>query len=400
MITVRNITNKKIKIIFIPVLICLILIIPILFSGCTQEQEIKKHYLENYEEIVESYALGKKWIVDNVNDKGYFNYVYDPSTLEYSSNNNMIRQLMGSRLLAELSQENISLQNLHQKNLDAVFNYWYRENGNIGYIYFSSKSKLGAMAMMLRTLVYSPFFENYTEEAKKLANCILYLQNNDGSFNPWYIEPGYSYDEDYLLTFYSGEALLSLVEYYDKTGNMTVYDAMIKSQNYYVERYVENLSEHYYPAYVPWHTQSLNKIYKNTNDSRYADVIFTLNDELLKIQDTTNKKTLGRFYNASHHEYGSPHSSSDGVYTEGLAYAYEIAQLVNDTTHMKKYKAAIQLGCDNIISLQYNEENSKSFEFPERIIGAVRYNIDDYRIRVDTTQHILDGYLKILSLFD
>ena len=382
------------------IVITVLILLTTIFSGCITNEESNKGSLENYEDIVKSYNAGINWIINNINENGYFNYVYDPETQEYSSKNNMIRQLMGSRLLAELSKENSSLEYLHQTNLDAIFKYWYQENGNIGYIYFSSKSKLGAMAMMLRTLVYSPFFENYEDEAEKIANCILYLQNDDGSFNAWYIEPDYAYDEDYLLTFYSGEALLALVEYYDKTGNMTVYDAMIKSQDYYVEEYVDKLSENYYPAYVPWHTQSLNKIYKNTNDSKYAEAIFILNDELLKIQDTTNNLTLGRFYNSSTPQYGSPHSSSDGVYTEGLAYAYEIAKIVGDTEHMQKYKRAIDLGCGNIISLQYNKSNSASFQHPERIIGAIRYNIGDYRIRVDTTQHIMDGYIKIMSLFN
>jgi len=394
------VTNLKIKRNSFGIALSIVIFFSAAFSGCITDQESDKQILANYNEIVESYNSGIDWLTKNINEKGYFNYIYDPETQEYSSKNNMIRQLMGSRLLAEISQENSSLQELHQENLDAIFKYWYRENGSIGYIYFSSKSKIGAMAMMLRTLAYSPFFENYTSEAEKLANCILYLQNNDGSFNAWYIEPDYDYDEDYLLTFYSGETLLSLVEYYDKTGNMTVYNAMIKSQDYYVEKYVENLSINYYPAYVPWHTQSLNKIYKNTMDNKYAEAIFTLNDELLKIQDTTNNQTLGRFYNSSHPEYGSPHSSSDGVYTEGVAYAYEVAKLVGDTERMDKYKRAIELGCSNIISLQYNESNSASFEHPERLIGAIRYKIGDYRIRVDTTQHIMDGYIKIMSLFN
>ena len=74
-----------------------------------------------------------------------------------------------------------------------------------------------------------------------------------------------------------------------------------------------------------------------------------LNDELLKIQDTTNNETLGRFYNSSTPDYGSPHSSSDGVYTEGLVYAYEVAKLLGDIEHMNIYKNAIELGYSNII---------------------------------------------------
>jgi len=94
-----------------------------------------------------------------------------------------------------------------------------------------------------------------------------------------------------------------------------------------------------------------------------------------------------------HPEYGTPHSSSDGVYTEGLAYAYEVARLVNDTEHQNKYKIGIILGVHNLVSLQYDSSDDK-------IDGAIRYNIDDYRIRIDTTQHTIDAFRKILDVFE
>ena len=390
-----RISDLKILIVIILIFIVIISLFFVSFSSNeSNDVNVDKSDVEG------SLDLAKKWLVSNLKDKGCFNYIYDPSTDQYSSSNNMIRQLMASRVLAELSQENETLQDLHQKNLDFMFDYWYKEDGDIGYIYYSSKSKLGAMAMALRTLVYSPFFDEYWVEAEKLANCILYLQNEDGSFEPWYIEPGYSYDKDYLLTFYSGEAILSLVDMYLKTNNGSYLDAAVLSQNYYVDKYVVHLEDNYYPAYVPWHTQSLNKLYKITGDASYADAIFVLNDELLKIQDTKNNETLGRFYSSSHSEYGSPHSSSDGVYTEGVAYAYDIADLVDDEYHKEKYRNSIILGVHNLISLQYNESNTQGFSYPESLIGSIRYNVDDYRIRVDTTQHTIDAYMKILMVLD
>jgi hypothetical protein len=373
-----------------------------ILSGCTSEDDkfkidskISKTKLQN------SLTLGENWLVNNINEQGYFNYLYDPTTKQYSTNNNMIRQLMASRHIAEMAQENESLKSIHKKNLDYVIEHWYREENEYGFIYFNSKSKLGAIAMALRTIVYSPYFSSYQDYAYKLANTILYLQSNDGSFDPWFIEPSYEYDKDYLLTFYSGEATLSLVELYEKTEISTFLDAAILSQDYYVDRYVTHLSENYYPAYVPWHTLSLNKLYKITENQDYADAIMTLNDELLKIQNTDGEpkeEYLGRFYDPDHAEYGSPHSASDGVYTEGLAYAYEIAILIDDQTHIDKYEAALILAIDNLIFLQYDEEEANNFEYPERIIGAIKIKDGDYRIRIDTTQHAMDGFRKLLEI--
>jgi len=343
-----------------------------------------------------------EWLVNNFRDKGLFVYVYNPSTHEFSQNNNMIRQLMGSRVFAELRHNDPDIRELHSRNLEFIFSNWYVEDGDKGYIFFDNKSKLGAMAMALRTVVYSPFFNEYSVKAEKLTNTILSLQNPDGSLEPWFIEPYYAYDKDYLLTFYSGEAILALVEYYQKIKDPNILEAAIKSQDFYINRYVTHLHENYYPAYVPWHTQSLNRLFKITNDMKYADAIFVLNDELLKIQNQTgkpDKKYLGRFYDPKHPEYGSPHSSSDAVFTEGLAYAYEIAKLVGDEEHMEKYKRAIILGMDNLMNLQFSESESNQHPYPERLLGGIRFNADDDRIRVDTTQHTIDAFTKILDVF-
>jgi len=384
----------------------------ILISGCTNKHEGESIYpwinlgqnrgIESEPNITlaklnSSLNLAKEWLINNFNEKGIFNYQYDPSSGKYSSRNNMIRQLMSSRLLAELSQDDSDLRKMHKKNLDFIFRHWYREGG---YIYYNSKSKLGANAMALRTLVYSPFFDDYRDEAEELAKTILSLQNPDGSLEPWYIEPNYKYDKDRLLTFYSGEAILSLVEYYMKTRNTMYLDAAIKSQDYYIEKYVTHLKQNYYPAYVPWHTQSLNKLFKLTGEEKYADAIFILNDELIKIQNTDSEpwtEYSGRFYNPAHPEYGTPHSSSDAVYTEGLSYACEIAGIVGDKEHQETYRRAIILGVHNLINLQFKNSNIYNFQHPERVKGAIRYRVDDNRIRIDTTQHTIDAFMKIIK---
>ena len=370
--------------------------------------EKEREQLEKIEEektLIEiNTALGQAehWLTNNLNEKGYFNYLYNPEKDVYSTKNNMIRQLMASRLLAELSQSEKSLLLAHKKNLDYIFAQWYIEEDDKGYIYFNKKAKLGAQAMILRTLIYSPFFDEHEKEAEMIANTILSLQNEDGSFEPFFIEPSYSYKKDYLLTFYSGEAILALVEYYEKTKDEKYLQVAMKSQDFYINRYVTHLDEHYYPAYVPWHTLALNKLYKITKEKKYADAIFILNDKLLEIQDHGEKEggQLGRFYNPKTPQYGSPHSSSDAVYTEGLAYAYEIATITKGEVHKRKYKRALALGIYNLKKLQYTEEKAKEYPSPERLVGAIRVNIDDPKIRIDTTQHMIDAFMKVQEVFE
>ncbi|OYT27551.1 MAG: hypothetical protein B6U97_01265 [Candidatus Altiarchaeales archaeon ex4484_96] len=345
-----------------------------------------------------SLKLATDWFIVNLNDEGFFNYLYNPSNGKYSNSNNMIRQLMASRLLAELSSVNDSLLSYHQRNLDYVFSNWYGEKNECGYIIYDSKSKLGANAMALRALVYSPLFDEYEDKARRLANSIINCQNPDGSFKPFFIEPGYSYDEKKLLYYYSGEALLSLVELYERTGEKKYLDAAVKSQNHYLVEYVQYMDNNYYPALVPWHTMSLAKLYQLTGDERYSNAVFVLNDELIKMQNTEGEPYidyLGRFYDPTHPEYGVPFTGSTSVYLEGLAYAHEIALLVDDSAHKQKYAQAIKLGVHNLINLQFRGPNMYYLVHPERVKGAIRYRVDDNRIRIDTTQHTIDAFRKI-----
>jgi len=354
------------------------------------------------EKVKKSLDLAEGWMLLNLDEEGNFNYEYNPSTGEYSTANNMIRQLMSSRWLAERSQDNDILLQMHKVNLDFVLRNWYEEDGDLGYIYFGDKSKIGAIAMALRFLTFSPYFEEYEDVAEKLANTIQYLQNEDGSLNAWYIKPDYSYDEEDLMTYYSGQAILSLVELYEKTGDEKYLDAAVKSQEYYINEYVDLMDINYFPAYVPWHTMSLYKLYSVTESDKYKDAIFKLNDRLIQMQNQDGKPYidfLGRFYDPNHPEYGVPFSGSTAVDIEGLTYAYELAELDKDYEKMYEYKKSILLGVHNRINLQFDGADMYYLSHPERVEGALRFRVDDNRIRIDTTQHTIDAFNRILEIF-
>jgi hypothetical protein len=363
----------------------------------TPSLQTNREFLQS---LRESENLATQWFLGNFREKGIFTYIYEPERNYEPPQNNMIRQLMASRLLAEMSSIDPDLREAHGKNLEFIFRYWYRqtESNELGYIFYNNKSKLGANAMALRTLVFSPFFEEYTLQAKKLADGILSLLNQDGSFKPWFVEPEYEYDKDYILTFYSGEAILALAEYGRLPGNEDYFAAAVKAQDFYIDRYVTHLKQNYYPAYVPWHTLAMNTLYKVTGERKYAEAIFTLNDTLLQMQDT--ERFIGRFYNPDTPEYGSPHVASDAVYTEGLAYAYEVAKLTGDTKRQYRYLNAIKLSLQNLRSLQYTPENISDFYNREKTIGGFYARIGRKNIRIDNVQHTLDAYRKITEVLE
>jgi len=379
--------------------VCVALCMGVLFlgSGCLgaewQPQDPKEQLLED---VSASYPLARTWLLRNIRDNGLFYYIYTPKTQSYPNKNNALRQLMGSRVLAELAAQDATLLPLHEKNMAFIFSQWYQEEDGLGYVYYDDKSKLGANAMLLRTLVASPHADIYKEQATHVADGIVSLLDEQGAFRPWFREPTYTYDTERLLHFYSGEAIVALLEYYSATGEGAYLDAAVRAQDFYYEKYITQIDEQYYPAYVPWHTISLSHLYKITGDRRYAEGIFILNDRLLEMMDRTDH--VGRFYSSSTPEFGTPHAASDGVYTEGLAYAYDIARDVQDTAHQEAYEHALVLAVRHLRSLQYTEEEVAKDVEPWRRMGAFRYSTTNASIRIDTTQHTMDAYTKILEV--
>ncbi len=387
----------------------------LVLTSC-QESSITVETTPFPENVRNSYQLAEQWFTEQMReDKSLFHYLYDPKRDEYSTKNNPIRQLMASRLLAELASEHAELLPEHRRNLAFIFENWYKpfdpsdssaeagraQGDTHAAIVFDGTAKLGSNAMALRALVWSPLFDEYKEQAHMLAEGITDVLNADGSFDPWLIAPATPYDANYLLTFYSGEAILALLEYEEKTGDKKYLDAAVRAEDHYVARYVTEMEQNYYPAYVPWHTMSLAKLWKASDPTHslvngYVTSIFALNDKLLELQDTSD--VVGRFYNPLTPQYGNPHSSSDGVYTEGLAYAYEVARDVGDTVRAERYRRALELAVQHLISLQYTTANTSHFSHPERAIGGFRISKDRSDMRIDSTQHTMDAFRKLLAV--
>jgi hypothetical protein len=357
---------------------------------------------ENYvvtdpkETAVQLRARALTWLLSFTKENGLFEYELEPQTGKFSTKNNELRQLMSSRLLAQYAQKNTAYLALHKKNLSFILEHWYQEDDGIGYILYQDKSKLGGSAMLLRTLLASPLYEEHAEKAHALARGILATRRGAG-FAAWYREPDYAYDEDYLLTFYSGEALLALMEYYEKTGNKEVLEQTVLLADHYIDRYVTHIDESYYPAYVPWHTLAYERLYTATHDQKYADAIFTMNDRLLTMQDT--KDYVGRFYNAETPAYGTPHSSSDAVYTEGLVHALHVAQSTGDTVRAGLYNTAIVRSLGNIYTLQYKVIDRNFKAAPEKYLGAIQENAATSTVRIDCAQHLIDALDSYLLTF-
>jgi hypothetical protein len=340
--------------------------------------------------------LAETWLLENIGERNTFLYAYDIAGDTSLSGDNPVRQLMASRLLAAISVERMEIRERHRRNLSYVMSEWYRTTpSGLGYVEFDGASRLGANAMALRLLVASPFREEYAAQSRALADGIISLSRNSGALRAWFAEPNYDWDEMYLLTFYSGEAILALLEYSEQSGDDAYLSIAKRIQEYYMREYVDGIENTFYPAYVPWHSMSLAHLFKRFHDEQYAAAVFRLTDKLLQIQDTTS--FIGRFYDPARPELGTPHAASDAVYTEGLVHAYGVARLVGDSVRVGRYQQSLHLAFQNLMRLQVNAKEGSRGGNPERATGAILSRAGSAVARIDNVQHALDAYRALFE---
>ena len=347
------------------------------------------------EKINQTLMLAGQYLLNNQKPDGSLQYLYFPQAQQFSSANNMIRQWMSTIALAEMRDytRDEKYGRAFEKNMEFNFRNSYPEDGALGHIPYGNESKLGAAAFALTSAIKDDG-NKYSGQQRKLTNLILYLHNpSDGSFRTFYFPKERNDNQN----FYPGEAMLALMILYEEAGNETYLGAVRQSFDYYSAYHRKNPN----PAFVPWHTMALYRLYQIGQDARYSDFIFDMNDFLITIQNKScsSPGNLGRFYDPKRGYYGPPHASSDAVYVEGLTYAYRLAKELGREDKAESYKEAIILGTRSLVELQYKEAEAENRTDAYILLGGIRTSTERPEIRIDNSQHTIMALLQVLHTF-
>ncbi len=346
-------------------------------------------------------SLAGRWLVNNVHEDGRMTYKYWPSSARESSGNNMIRQWMASVALIRFgkAEDDAQILALAEKNIRYnLENFYYEENG-FGLIDCRDQVKLGAVALAALALLEHPAGDQWIAERKALEKTIDYLWNEDGSLTSFYKPAG----DMRFQNFYPGEALLYWAELYRRDADPLLLEKFMQSFAYYRQWHLDPVNRN--PAFIPWHTQAYYIIYQETGYEPLKDFIFEMNDWLLPVQqwpdDPLYRDILGRFYDPGR-PFGPPHSSSTGVYLEGLIDAFALARDSGETARMENYRRSINRGLRSAMQLQFVDEVDMFYVSPHMrpfVEGGYRTTVYDNEIRCDNVQHIFMAALKIMETF-
>lgn len=353
----------------------------------------------NTEFIDKRMALMRDWFLANTKENNTLPYFYNPINNTIQKNNNIIRQLLATQGIFALAENlgDAELRKVGEKNLAAIFRKYYKFEAETGFGFFEGDVtiKLGGAALGIVTILEGEISSEYAEELEALSKFVEAMQQPDGSFQTFYQPPNFENNE----RFYSGEALLAAARLAEFTGEQKWLDFVEQSFEYYQAKITKN----FFPQFVPWHTMAYAEAWWETNDAKYVDFIFWMNDRLIDEMletETEDLRTLGRFYNSAKSEYGPPHSSSTAIYLEGITYAYEVALAEKDDARVEKYREAILLGARSLLELQFTTKNSAEFENPEKLLGSIRRAIDRPEIRIDQIGHAANALVRVKNVLE
>ncbi len=337
-----------------------------------------------------------QWMVRNLSAEGGLPYRYWPSRGREAPGDNAIRRFLACVALARLSRlrGNPELAAAARRNLRFNLARYFRPIGQgLGAIVEGSEAKLGAAALAALAIVESPARSEFLPELNMLAAGVASLADEERGFRTFFFPLERDGDN---WNFYSGEALLFWAEAMRRgLGCAPSPERCAAAFERCRARHLRKPN----PAFVPWHAQACSSLFAQTGNRAFADFVLEISDWLLSMQqwDGVAPDLQGRFYDPKRPEFGPPHASSTGVYLEGLADAAALARATGHARRAGAYERATHRGLRSLRQLQFRGPCDVYYiSRKDRVMGALRTEVYDNSVRVDSAAHALAAAVKIL----
>ena len=338
-----------------------------------------------------------QWMIGNLSADGALPYKYWPSQGAESPADNAIRRFLATRSLAQLGElrGNAEMREAARRNLRFNLNRYFQDiGGGRGAIVERTGAKLGAAALAALTILESPARQEFLPQLTMLAAGVESMTDEERGFRTFFFPPERDGEN---WNFYSGEALLFWAEALRRGADCA------PPLEQCTEAFARCCARHYEarnPAFVPWHTQACASLFAHSGRRAFADFALEITDWLLPMQQWDGLPTdlRGRFYNPKRPEFGPPHAASTGAYLEGLADAVALTRAVGDHARAANYERAIRRGLRSLRQLQFRDERDAFYVSKKtRVMGALRTEVYDNAVRVDSAAHALTAAIKILQ---
>ena len=364
--------------------------------------------LENTRQSILSAA---DWWLTNMKPDGSVVYKWWPAENRESNEYNIVRHTLATWNLALAWRLDPRPEYIEGAIKSQEFTLKYlQEEGEMAFFSFNDNQKLGTVVVALLGMIeVARITEDHSNDAlmRELANFTLYMQEDNGKFRPYYVDPDHPYYNQ-VNDIVPGEAALALVElskYFDDPGYIKPLE---KYWEYYKPWYYERANQKRpdapWPANVydnntrlelvqfgPWTVMAANAYYEVTGDkdvaafgleiARFMIDSYQWNEERAPFPDY-----IGGYYKLP---YELP-AMQAFCYAEGTAAAYQLA-LQYDPEQAPYFEKASRETVRFGMQMQFDDLNTYAFTRPDMAHGGIRYAMNETKVRIDYTHHALSA---------
>ncbi|MBR6026526.1 MAG: hypothetical protein IK065_02880 [Neisseriaceae bacterium] len=287
-----------------------------------------------------------------------------------------------------------SLQEIHSQ-IDKAINYLLTRNikysQDCGYVVdsVSNEIKLGANATTILALVkylsvfpQTQHYQKYLDTANKLANGIISMQEENGSFIHILDGNNFSFKEKTRTIYYDGEAAFALMRLYGVTREQKILDCVVKAFDFFIANHHENAHDH-------WLSYCSNELLKYLPEKKYfAFAVNNVNGFVDFIRDRlTTYPTLLELSMAFHNALL-------------LLDKYPQFQDVLDGFNVAEFYRALHTRANYLVNGFFFPEKAMFYKYPNTILHGFYIQHHAFRVRIDDVEHYLSGlvaYRKLLK---
>jgi len=243
-----------------------------------------------------------------------------------------------------------------------------------------------------------------------LANFLLYMQKEDGSFHHYYVaRENQFYGQQNSI--YPGEILYAIARLYGETRDERFRTSFRSGMKNYLDWFKGEMVQRepdgtYMEArrkelvqFQPWIAMSMEEMHRHDPDPSYVEASNLVSLWIIDSYQYDDTRALYPDYLGGYQkvldELPAMHTF---VYTEGTAASYMLARRAGAATDViDKLRKGCLLAARFILQQQIREgENDYYFPNPHRAAGGVRYCLNHSKQRIDYTYHALSSVYRIL----
>lgn len=344
--------------------------------------------------------LAGKYLQAAVKNDGKFAYEYLPKKDEESDRYNVLRHAGSVYSMLELYELTFDEQLMTAAKL-ALTNLINRakpikiKGEQFLCIVENGFAKLGANALAI--LALSKYMSitkdtSYIALTKKLALWLKHAQDASGIFSVHKLNFSKKFNTNFVSGYYPGEAIFSLVRFYQIDPNETWLDIATKAANYIINVRDKNKNvsqlEHDH-----WLLYGLSELYDLRPNPIYIEHSQKVCQAIILAQ---YKKDEPLDYKGSY--YNPPRSTPAATRTEGLCAAYRLLSSLNYVEESKDILNAIKLNMQFQLQTQFLPERTLYLSNPQRCWGGFSRSLTDYSIRIDYVQHNLSSLIGLYNI--